>query len=256
MNLYHFYHVYADGDWKPIVDEHLRALRSSGLYDVLGAFNVGIVGQPAQRDAVRDMIERHCMRYSVVAEADEGWEQITVNALVRWSAEPTSKRNGVVLYAHTKGAAFPGKFPDRWRRAMTNRVVRDWRSITSAFFTGQWDTAGCFLIREPMYEPSVPVFAGVHGVSTVVERLTAAAQDAGVEYNYGGEIDEPVPVRERLHYSGNFWWATLDWICQLPYPCASETRWDAEMQIGRAKDGTLPRALDLQPGSPFDKLRS
>src|ERR1035437_1944977 len=259
MNLFHYYHIWADGDWMPIVNEHLLALKRSGLYDRLATgLNVGIVGDWRQRDDVIAFIEDHCMRYHVVAEANDGWEQLTIDALAHDANSVHRNTDGYVLYAHTKGCANSGEFPDRWRKMMTYTLVDDWRNATYRLVleAGQWDTAGPYFVTEGIYDPDVPVFAGVRGVSNVVAMLTEAAENAGVEYHYGGEVDDPKPVLTRVHYSGNFWWSTFDWLRRLPYPCPANTRHDAEMWIGRADDGAFPRAINLREGTAFDELRN
>ena len=36
MELHHYYHVYADGDWHQSVSDHMHALLTSGLLDHFG----------------------------------------------------------------------------------------------------------------------------------------------------------------------------------------------------------------------------
>lgn len=255
MKLYHYYHVYADGDWMPIVNEHLLALKRSGLYDRLATgLNVGIVGDWRQRDDVMEFIEDHCMRYRVVAEADSGWEQVTIDALAHDANSVHRNTDGYVLYAHTKGCANSGEFPDRWRKMMTYTLVDDWRNATYRLVleAGQWDTAGPYFVTEGIYDPDVPVFAGVHGVSQMAAYLERQMCGQGL---IDAVIEEPQPTTTRVHYSGNFWWATWDWLRRLPYPCPANTRHDAEMWIGRADDGAFPRAINLREGTAFSELR-
>jgi len=242
MKPWHFYHVYADGDWLPIVREHIDALQASGLYDELDRFCVGIVGDKSNRDAVVRYLLGRC-NFQIVAEQDTGWEQVTIDALHLAAAMWDQLPDTAVLYAHTKGAAYPSAHQDQWRKAMTDICVRNWDIVLSAMDYGEWDVAGCFWTREQFYEEGVPSFVGVRPVAEIRKQLGLSEIDTG----------EPVPIFERYHYSGNFWWSTLDWLRQLPYPCASNTRHDAEMWIGGGVDGPKPRALDLRVGSPFDR---
>ena len=93
-------------------------------------FNVGIVGDWHQRDNVIEFIDDHMppgKTWRVAAEADTGYEHVTLNQVqhdarvkMRWV---TDKR-AMVLYAHTKGAAYTeGDHADRWRRVMTWHAV-------------------------------------------------------------------------------------------------------------------------------------
>lgn len=257
MNLHHYYHVYADGvNWFNPVREHFDALHSSGLNEELTKLNVGIVGDWPNRDDVIEYIQHRMERktWCVLVEEDDGWEQVTLNAMHKDAAIHNSDK-GLALYAHTKGGAFPGEHPDAWRRVMQQKCVTEWRNVIEQMQEGQYETAGAFLIKEPIYDPSVPLFAGVHGGSAVRRMLTEMARECGDNLAWRDDLDEPQPMGERYHYSGNFWWSTLEWIRRLPYPCPNDNRWQAEMYVGKDCNGVLPRALDLEPGSPFDKLR-
>lgn len=123
MILTHFYHVYADGAWQTPVREHLHALTVSGLMENLDEVFVGIVGSVANRAAVKKDFPA-----VVIAEADEGWEQVTLQKLHDYAQHHEAK----IFYAHTKGAHQPGSFRDDWRRAMTYHTVTQWRECVNA----------------------------------------------------------------------------------------------------------------------------
>ena len=118
MKLAHFYHVYADGDWQSPVTEHLHALTVSGLLERLNDFFVGIVGTPENRQLVREALPA-----MVIAEADQGWEQVTLQELHKYS----HKHKAQVLYAHTKGAYQVDELRSAWRVSMTHDTVTRWR---------------------------------------------------------------------------------------------------------------------------------
>lgn len=157
MKLEHFYHVYATRAADKIVAEHLDALIKSGLADHLDRLHLGIVGNPKARQRI---IER-CYRTiptEVVAEADEGWEQVTLTAL--WERRNSLRRP--VLYAHTKGASDPTPWNSRWRRAMTAHLVTDWRTAVKRLSVA--DVVGCNWIdestRNSMHSSGIDFFAG------------------------------------------------------------------------------------------------
>jgi hypothetical protein len=118
VKLAHFYHVYADGDWQSPVTEHLHALTVSGLLERLNDFFVGIVGTPENRQLVREALPA-----MVIAEADQGWEQVTLQELHKYS----HKHKAQVLYAHTKGAYQVDELRSAWRVSMTHDTVTRWR---------------------------------------------------------------------------------------------------------------------------------
>jgi hypothetical protein len=139
----HFYHVYATRAAYRIVAEHLDALSKSGLADALGKIQVGIAGPPKVRGRILDRFYR-TIPTEVVAEADEGWEQVTLQVL--WGRRESLK--GAVLYAHTKGAADPTSWNAKWRRSMTKHVVGGWRRAIGALETA--DAVGCHWIDEEL----------------------------------------------------------------------------------------------------------
>lgn len=122
--LHHFYHIYADGEWREPVEEHLQALKTSGLGAERGfSLSVGLVGNDWNSAAVRKFLNDHSVRWSEIASSQEGWEQVTLNAL----AHESHTLEGFVLYAHTKGASTPSYFNTAWRRRMTYYTVTRWR---------------------------------------------------------------------------------------------------------------------------------
>ena len=122
MNLHHFYHVYADGDCETPIREHIRALKESGLYDNLTTFAIGFVGSPQKRDEAKHCIGTLGVKFTIAAEADHGWEQTT--QIPMW--EFSKANEGLMLYAHTKGASDRSEVNERWRRSMIYWNVIRW----------------------------------------------------------------------------------------------------------------------------------
>lgn len=242
--LTHYYHIYAVGDWRRIVDEHLTALEEGGLAVALHAFRVGIVGDTREREAVCAHLRSFWPRAEVVAEAGSGWEQITLGPL--WHAAQAGE-HAQVLYAHTKGAANPCERSEQWRRGMTLHLVREWR--TAAGLLDRADAVGVHRIDDHVWPHEVPHWVGISPTRRISEQLHRETDGA---YPFDPDDpqwdDEPKPIHTRIHFSGNFWWSTMDWIRQLPLPL-NRTRFDAENWIGCIKP---PRLIDLQPGSPFN----
>ena len=143
MKLAHFYHVYADGDWQLPVTEHLEALTLSGLLDELTDFFVGIVGAPENRKLVREALPA-----VVVAESDEGWEQLTLQNLHNYSKQNEAN----ILYAHTKGSYQVDELRRLWRVAMTHDTVTKWRECLK--YLDEVQVAGPFWLQSAMSEHS------------------------------------------------------------------------------------------------------
>ena len=128
MKLVHFYHVYADGHWNEPALAHVEALHSSGLIDELDDMFVGIVGNPDSRGGVKLDLPG-----VVVAEADDGWEQVTLQALHAYAKENSAK----ILYAHTKGAWSNSELARQWRVSMTHDTVTRWQECVKGLDEAQ-----------------------------------------------------------------------------------------------------------------------
>lgn len=128
-----FYHVFADGYWEEAVSEHKAALKFSGFS---GDLYVGIVGSPSKREAVKAAMPA----WTVVAEADAGYEQVTLRALHAWSRFQVQEIP--VLYAHTKGAAYSAREvrSKHWRHAMVHETVMACEK--AEFLLADFDVAG------------------------------------------------------------------------------------------------------------------
>jgi hypothetical protein len=136
MNVVAFYHVFTAGAWEQPVAEYLAALRAS---EFPGRVHVGLVGPPQRRHAALQALGD----VEVVAEADEGWEQVTLAHLHRYS----QAHSGAIGYAHSKGASDPAPWKVEWRRSMTAHVVARWRDALHGIEAGA-DLAGAHWIDD------------------------------------------------------------------------------------------------------------
>lgn len=146
--IHHFYHVYADGAWQEPFTEHVTALKEHGLSDCINSFNVGIVGSPENRVKVIAALDETGLQYSIAAEENEGWEQVTLNRLLEFAK---SKQAGWVFYAHTKSAANVTDINIAWRKSMCYYNVVKWREVEQYFNDMNVDTIGCHWVNKAMY---------------------------------------------------------------------------------------------------------
>jgi hypothetical protein len=128
----HFYHVYAAGAWEQPVTEHCRALADSGLLTELDTWQVGFVGTAEQIAAVRCTLDVLAPGYEICAEAPEGWEQTTLEPLWKFSRH----FDGLISYAHTKGASRSNPVDLMWRRCMTYHAFVNWQRPVEALMNG------------------------------------------------------------------------------------------------------------------------
>ena len=130
----HFYHVYAGGQWKEVVKEHIQALRQSGLDQQIEHMYVGYVGTPEQTDEAEQFI---CSELETVTinKSETGWEQETMRLIPKYVTDKT------VLYAHTKGASRQSDHQTTWRRSMTKECIINWERAIAAL--SDHDIVGC-----------------------------------------------------------------------------------------------------------------
>jgi len=119
----------------------------------------------------------------VVARASAGFECVTTSVL--WQFARNASARTIVLYMHTRGVTHSQRYgpAEDWTRMLEYRTVRMWRT-------------------------TVPLLdnATTRVVTAGCEKWRAAGYG-----DYG------------LHYSGNFWWATTDYIAQLTDPLIHAT---------------------------------
>ena len=138
MTIDHFYHVYAAGQWREPVEEHLLALHQSGVAGHLHRMYVGYVGSEDQIAEAEDFIQSQIASVTV-ARSPSGWEQETMGLIPEYITDLP------VLYAHTKGASDPSPINIAWRRSMTKECIINWRRCLVAL--DDHDIAGCHWLQ-------------------------------------------------------------------------------------------------------------
>jgi hypothetical protein len=131
----HFYHLYLDGDagWTGIAAEYAEVLRISG-FPVMP--RVGLVG--TDRTTAKLELTKY-PGWQVAAEADSGWEQVTLKVLQ--DDLPEMDDSTAVLYTHAKGSWRNIALEDQWRRSMLWHLVYRWHHCLDLLRTH--DIAGC-----------------------------------------------------------------------------------------------------------------
>lgn len=208
QSLHHFYHVYADGAWYDPLVEHIDALTRFGLYDALNTLHFGIVGRSDAISDVKRIIAERIACFEVCAEVPTGWEQETLEPLWKF----TQSNDGLVSYAHTKGASRSNPIDHPWRRSMEFFNFVHW--------------------QRP------------------VEALTNGYLVAGCHWFYGGLDQNPVYGTGGM-FGGTFWWTHCHLLRQNAAP-GRASRYEAEHWIGQITEHTplLPELIcDMNPGA-------
>jgi hypothetical protein len=200
VRLSHFYHVYADGQWEIPAVQHFEAMEDSGLMGELDAIYLGVVGSLENRLKVARELPG-----VVVAEAQEGWEQVTLEKLHEFCQDD----DGAVFYAHTKGAWSREPLAHAWRVSMTHDTVTRWRECVYALQKVQ--TAGPFWLRSSdfYHTEHESFFAGNFwwARSDYVAGLPKLKNDHRFQAEGWVGLNRPSVriMREGDSYWGNFW---------------------------------------------------
>ena len=167
-----FYHIALTGQWQPIVRAQLDHLAHSGLLDATKMLYVTVLGDRAQ------------WNHTLLAGVDRVvtrfapdlsvYEYPTLEALHGYCVGNPSER---VYYFHNKGSNSPDPESQRFRGA------REWREVMQHFIFTRW--RDCALALDS-------------GLIACGSNLRGTRQFAGTNLY--------------RHYSGNFWWASCDYI--------------------------------------------
>lgn len=153
----HYYHLWAGqigNVWEPVAEEHFASLKAAGF---TGDVRVGIVGLLPQRIRVKGWLDYTWPGWDLAAEADYGYEQVTLLAL--HTAAQEMPANTPVFYAHTKGTARVSAHQDLWRRCMQEACVARWGLCVAKLAEG-YDVTGAHYLIPDGRAVGVPMIAG------------------------------------------------------------------------------------------------
>lgn len=229
IKLWHFYHAYAQEGkeeiWLPIINEHIDALKSSGLAPNLIKTYIGVVGSEISATKISSVFSANEIENEICALNDCGWEQVTLNKLYEFSLG----NDGYVFYAHTKGAFYPNRVRDLHRRTMNEYLINRWSEHIRLLLDGFSSTGIFFLRGSP-------------------EPLANSDNQATHTENH------PNIKRYRGFFAGNFWWCKLSLIKNMGQP-SMENRIKAEAWMNNLYDsiGSVEYMIyDMLPGKLYD----
>ena len=203
--LTHFFHAYADGKFETPMRQHFTEVRDTGLLYALDSVRVGIVGSAVNRARVLALLEELVIPVTVVAVADEGWEQVTLKQLHKFAKQD----DGKIFYAHTKGAWSSDRMANPWRVSMIHDTVTRWKECVRAL--DKLDTAGPFWQDSamPEHEGHGRFFGGNFwwARSDYLARLPAIKNEHRFQAEGWVGLGSPSVRIMREGYStwGNFW---------------------------------------------------
>lgn len=201
MTNYIFYHIFLCDRVNEIITEQLNRLIKSEILDSSDLF-ICITDIYNNQFPISEVNMELMKKYSIeiTIEHQNMYELSTLNKLYNHA----KIHDGNYLYFHTKGAT---RINDNDVKNQygdySYKNVENWRHIMEHFNIDQWKVC----------------------VDSLKEFDTVGC-------NYNSTWGQP-------HYSGNFWWATSEFIKKLPNPMMFFDRMQGEMWISRVKHKSL-----------------
>jgi hypothetical protein len=136
-NIFIYYHVAQMGNWQEVVEDQLRELRESGLYDAASKIHVGILGTE-KIDLLLTPKSEILFHLPDISDA----ELPTLEALHRNSMQNDFQ----VLYMHTKGVSYQKQNYNKeamtaWRKYLEYFCIDRWRECVDHL--RDYDAVGC-----------------------------------------------------------------------------------------------------------------
>jgi hypothetical protein len=101
-----------------------------------------------------------CPQSEVIVQADEGFEQVTIDVMHAWSK--TADPETPVYYAHDKGAFQDHPVNTRWRQAMDGALLYEWEARAAEL--DEYEAIGLHWLTHEQYprciDPRKPMFGG------------------------------------------------------------------------------------------------
>lgn len=199
MRIIGFYHILMSNHFLQIVNEQVSLIVASGLYNNCENIHIGALGSAEDLEEVKKVIKPYKkFLISYHSPQIEEYEFPTLNLLKNMS--DTEPNPFTAFYIHTKGASFSVDHAkgynggNYWRGSMNYYNITNWRSAASHIQDLGFETAGTKIRGSWLAKDSVH-WKKYH--QTYLDR---------------GEWRFEYP----LHYSGNFFWCSSEYIKRLP----------------------------------------
>jgi hypothetical protein len=205
--------AYHGSNWLNPFQEHFGAMHNA---DFKGDVWVGIVGGLPQRAEVMSQLRGWWPEAQVVVQADEGFEQVTIEKMHQWSK--VVRPDTPVYYSHTKGALNNHSMNEYWRREMDGHLIGGGLAVQ-----GGHDWRECVELLKD-YDA-----VGLHW-------LTGK--------QFPGLIGIPM-------FGGNFWWATAGYLAGLERVQGTPEFPPVDIHGAEGWMGQdCPKVFDFKPGWP------
>lgn len=183
MKKHIFYHVFPRFNWCDLLQDQLSRIFESGLYDNIESLNIILLSSDRRNlEWLKSITERFQKIHVILDENEHLAERVTLSKINDFAKE--REENEMVLYMHTKGISY-FLDEDYSLSGSFRRKQISWRKYMEHFNINLWKNAEKVLSSG---------FWDAYGVNL---------GNASDYYNH------------HIHYSGNFWWATTDYLSSL-----------------------------------------
>lgn len=141
-----FIHVCMINDWQDILNEQIKIIQESGLYDAMRVTNICCLGTDEDKEVLLKMIEP-------LGKLRLGGHSTNLNEFEFFTLDfikDVCNRNGNFygFYVHSKGVSWPGHEGGKyWRDYMNHYVLRKWM-LDVRFLNIGYDLCGVKLINK------------------------------------------------------------------------------------------------------------
>lgn len=183
MKKHIFYHIFPIFNWCDLVQDQLLNIFESGLYENIESLNMVLLSSDSKNlEWLQNLVSKFS-KINVIQDINENLAERPTLSRINDFAK-TRAENELVLYMHTKGISYFLN-EDYSLEGSFRRKQFAWRKYMEHFNIYLWRNAEKVLSTG---------FWDAYGVNL---------RNAPDYYNY------------HIHYSGNFWWATTDYLKSL-----------------------------------------
>ena len=183
MKKHIFYHVFPIFNWCDLVQDQLSQIFISGLYDDIETFNIVLLSSDKRNfEWLKNVTSKFEKITVFFEENDDLAERPTLSRMNDFAK--TRPQDEIILYMHTKGISW-FLDEDYSLSGSPRRKQVAWRKYMEHFNIHLWRNAEMVLSSG---------YWDTYGVNLIT-----------TDHFYGNQI----------HYSGNFWWATTDYLSSL-----------------------------------------
>jgi hypothetical protein len=183
MKKHIFYHLFSRFNWCDLIQEQISKVFECGLYEEIESFNIVLLSADERNEEWLRRVTNKFEKINIVVIKDESLAERSTLLLLREFSIKRPK-DELILYMHTKGITHFWN-EDYSLSGSYRRTQTAWRKYMEHFNIYLWRNAEKVLSSG---------FWDAYGVN-----LRKSAD----YYN------------NHIHYSGNFWWATTDYLSNL-----------------------------------------